>query len=392
MDHPRRGDLASEEPNSQHVEQGDPDRRGRATVTENEFSARAGTILVVDDDHLNRLLLSTSLQESGYVVMMAEDGKQALQMLHSQPFDAVLLDLIMPRMDGYQVLSEMKRDARLRRMPVMVISSTEDMASIVRCIEMGATDYLTKPFDPVLLHARIRASLASRHEERMAILREQLAKVTEGQEQERQRIARELHDGLAPDLASLNLRLRAIRTQLERNGHAAADEIDELAGHVQASIRDIRRLIHDLRPVALDELGLIPALREHLSRCSEEHGLVIELRAEAGERLPADIETALFRIVQEAVNNVIRHAQAHHVTVTLDRQTDQVRLFIGDDGLGFDTRLPRSKNHVGLWSMRERVEQLGGRFSVQSLPGEGTTITAALPWQEGASVWTASMS
>ena len=342
-------------------------------------AAGKGRILVVDDERLNRILLSTNLEESGYTVETAEDGRQALQMLGAQSFDAVLLDLIMPRMDGYQVLAEMKRDALLRRIPVIVISSMDEIESIVRCIEMGATDYLAKPFNPVLLHARIQASLASLHEERMAALREQYAQVTAAQEEERQRIARELHDGLGPDLASLNLRLLTVRRLLERDGHPAAGEIEELAEQAQASIRDIRRLIKDLRPVALDELGLVPALREYLARCEQEHNLVVDFAADEGKRLPAAIETALFRIVQEAVNNVLRHAQAEQVCVTLIRDDNQARLCIADDGQGFDTRRPRSSKHVGLWSMRERVEQLGGRFDVRSTPGDGTTVTTIVP-------------
>jgi signal transduction histidine kinase len=360
-----------------------------------EKSKDKGRILVVDDEMLNRTLLSVNLQESGYTVEMAEDGQQALEMLRARPFDAVLLDLIMPRMDGYQVLAEMKQDTALRRVPVIVISSSDEIDSIVRCVEMGATDYLTKPFNPVLLHARMRASLASLHEERIAALREQFAQVTAAQEEERQRIARELHDGLSPTLASLNIRLVTAGRLLERDGHPEAGEIKELARQAQASLQDIRRLIEDLRPVALDELGLVPALREHLAHCGREHGLAFELVAEAPERLPASVETALFRIVQEAVNNVLRHAQARHVRVVLTRGDDgpaqigrgdpawvgrgHVRLDVADDGHGFDAQIPRSGRHIGLWSMRERVEQLGGQFELRSAPGQGTTVTAVLP-------------
>ena len=136
---------------------------------------------------------------------------------------------------------------------------------------------------------------------------------------------------------------------------------------------------HDVRPVALDELGLVPALREHLAHCEREHGLAFELVAEVPERLPASVETALFRIVQEAVNNVLRHAQAQHVRVVLTRSDDNVRLDVADDGQGFDVQLPRSGRHIGLWSMRERVEQLGGQFELRSAPGQGTTVTAVLP-------------
>jgi two-component system cell cycle response regulator len=121
-----------------------------------------GRILVVDDDFLNRVVLSTNLQEQGYEVAMAENGAQALEMLGSQAFDVVLLDLVMPEVDGFQVLEQMKRDSVQREIPVIVISALDEMESILRCIEMGATDYLPKPFDAALLRARLNASLADK--------------------------------------------------------------------------------------------------------------------------------------------------------------------------------------------------------------------------------------
>jgi signal transduction histidine kinase len=118
-----------------------------------------GKILVVDDNRMNRIKLSRSLQVQGYVVSLAEDGQAALDMLAAQAFDVVLLDLVMPGMDGYQVLETMKGDPQLRDIPVIVISALDEMDSVVRCIEMGAEDYLPKPFNPVLLRARLNASL-----------------------------------------------------------------------------------------------------------------------------------------------------------------------------------------------------------------------------------------
>ncbi len=123
---------------------------------------RTGSILVVDDDMLNRIVLSTNLGEQGYEVATAENGREALEMLGQQRFDVVLLDLIMPEMDGYQVLERMKSDEVRREIPVIVISALDEMESIIRCIEMGATDYLPKPFDAALLRARLNASLASK--------------------------------------------------------------------------------------------------------------------------------------------------------------------------------------------------------------------------------------
>ncbi|MBI2942240.1 MAG: response regulator [Chloroflexi bacterium] len=143
-----------------------------------------GTILVVDDDIVNRLTLSYQLEAEGYTVAVAEDGRQALGLLRAQPFDLVLLDILMPELDGYQVLARLKSDEVLRHLPVIVLSALEEMDSILRCIEMGAADYLSKPFDLVLLRARIGACLEKKrlHDREVAHLRTieaQAAELTE---------------------------------------------------------------------------------------------------------------------------------------------------------------------------------------------------------------------
>lgn len=121
-----------------------------------------GKVLVVDDNALNRTVLGASLEEDGYTVDYASNGRMALEMLHEASFDVMLLDLLMPEMDGYEVLALTRADPHLRHIPVIIITALDEMDSVVRCIEMGATDYLTKPFDPVLLSARLNASLASK--------------------------------------------------------------------------------------------------------------------------------------------------------------------------------------------------------------------------------------
>ena len=123
------------------------------------MSEEQGRILVVDDNRMNRIKLSRSLEQQGYAVGLAEGGEQALDMLRAEPFDVVLLDIVMPGMDGYAVLERIKGDAALRDIPVIVISALDEIESAVRCIEMGAEDYLPKSFDPVLLRARLNASL-----------------------------------------------------------------------------------------------------------------------------------------------------------------------------------------------------------------------------------------
>jgi diguanylate cyclase (GGDEF)-like protein len=127
------------------------------------MEAPKGRILVVDDDKLNRIKLSVNLQEAGCEVVLAENGAQALELLYSQPFDTVLLDLMMPVMDGFAVLEQVRAHETLRHVPIIVISAEEDLGSVVQCIEMGAADYLAKPFNSVLLRARINACLQKKH-------------------------------------------------------------------------------------------------------------------------------------------------------------------------------------------------------------------------------------
>jgi DNA-binding response OmpR family regulator len=116
-------------------------------------------ILVVDDNEMNRDMLARRLKRQGYTVEMAEDGQMALDMLAEKDYGLVLLDIMMPRLNGYEVLEQIKADSRLRRLPVIMISAVDDLDSVVKCIELGAEDYLFKPFNPVLLKARVDASM-----------------------------------------------------------------------------------------------------------------------------------------------------------------------------------------------------------------------------------------
>jgi DNA-binding response OmpR family regulator len=122
-------------------------------------SQTLGHILIVDDNEMNREVLSRRLERQGYTFATAEDGIQALELMRAQPFDIVLLDIMMPRMNGYQVLEAMKNEPALHGLPVIVVSAVSELESIVRCVELGAEDYLFKPFNPVLLKARLTAIL-----------------------------------------------------------------------------------------------------------------------------------------------------------------------------------------------------------------------------------------
>ena len=130
-----------------------------AATTNPSPSTPASSLLVVDDNSMNRIMLSRYITKLGYRATLAENGRQALDKLQGEPFDLVLLDVEMPEMDGYQVLEHLKSNPRLRDIPVIMISAVEELESVVKCIELGAQDYLPKPFNPVLLRARLSACL-----------------------------------------------------------------------------------------------------------------------------------------------------------------------------------------------------------------------------------------
>jgi CheY-like chemotaxis protein len=132
---------------------------GEAATIQHPPFTHASSLLVVDDNNMNRIMLSRYIAKLGYQATLAENGRQALDKLQSGPFDLVLLDVQMPEMDGYQVLEQMKADPRLREIPIIMISAVEELESVVKCIELGAQDYLPKPFNPVLLRARLSACL-----------------------------------------------------------------------------------------------------------------------------------------------------------------------------------------------------------------------------------------
>ncbi len=167
-----------------------------------------GHVLVVDDNRLNRLKLAKGLEQQGHTVRLAENGREALELLRSESFDLMLLDILMPEIDGFEVLRQIKDDGKLRYIPVIVISALEEMESVVKCIEMGADDHLAKPFDPVLLHARIRASLGKKRlRDRELAAEEALRKAAE---QAQANLSRYFSPNLAKQLAddpeSLDLR------------------------------------------------------------------------------------------------------------------------------------------------------------------------------------------
>jgi signal transduction histidine kinase len=196
-------------------------------------------------------------------------------------------------------------------------------------------------------------------------------------EEERRRIRRDLHDGLGPALAGIAMQLDAARRLMRRDQDAAGRLLQDLREQTQAAIADIRRLVYELRPPALDDLGLTGALAQHAASCSVPGGLQVSIDADPGlPALPAAAEVAAYRIATEAVTNVTRHADARTATVKLAAAESVLLVEVTDDGRGIS---PGHRAGVGLTSMRERAEELGGSFTVAPRPGGGGIASARLP-------------
>ena len=220
-----------------------------------------------------------------------------------------------------------------------------------------------------------RAAVAVELSQRMA--RDALRRVVQAQELERRRLARELHDETGQALTSILLGLKPLEEALA--GHPAHGALAELREQVVSALQDVRRLAVELRPAVLDDFGLVPALERLTDAFAEQTGIRVDFRSALGETRPtSEVETALYRVVQESLTNIVKHAAARSVSVSLARRESGVAAVIEDDGAGFDPRAVR-EDGVGLLGMRERLALLDGRLEVESRPGAGTTIVAEVP-------------
>ena len=207
--------------------------------------------------------------------------------------------------------------------------------------------------------------------ERMQTLSRRLVEV---QENERRTVARELHDEAGQALVSLRYGLQLL--ERETGGDGVAARVAELKQTTDAVIDSLHRLAGALRPASLDLVGLDAALRQYLRSIESKWGLTVRFKARGlkGQRLPAAVETALYRVVQEAVTNVVRHAAATRIDVLVERRDGRVMVMVEDDGKGFAPATAGGAERLGLIGMRERAEALGGTLTIESAPGEGTTI------------------
>jgi signal transduction histidine kinase len=358
-------------------------------------------ILIVEDNPVVLFNVAHLLKSAGFDVAEAANGEQGLRLARMESPDLVLLDVMLPDTNGVDLCREMKTTPETSQLFVVLLSSVETSPdSQITGLEAGADGYIARPIDNRELLARVQAllrikraesELRQAHDElekrvvertmelcrANAALKAMSLRLVEVQEAERRFVARELHDEIGQLVTGLKLLLE---TSLQPSTDAEKLSLDEAISLINDLMERVRQLSINLRPQMLDDLGLLTALDWHLKRYFKQTGIrVLFKHTPLPERLAPQLETAVFRIVQEALTNVARHAGVKEVAVRLWINAERVGVQVEDTGAGFETEPRFGRPSTGLSGMRERAELLGGEFTVESAVGAGTRLTVEFP-------------
>ena len=358
-------------------------------------------ILIVDDEPRNLLVLETILHNPGYRLVRAESSDQALLALVAEEFALLILDIRMPGMTGFELAQMIKERKKTAQVPIIFLTAyyNEDQ-QMLEGYGSGAVDYLHKPVHPAILCSKVAifAELHRNNREWQRLNRTLRAEVIERrrietelkfmtgalllvQEAERRRIARDLHDDFNQRLAALALELATIEHTLGAASEPLPRQLAAIRGQLVQLATDLHDLAYQLHPSLLEHVGLELALRDHIAEVTKQTGLPVTCIArEVPHTLPPEIATALFRVIQESLQNVFKHAQATAVTVRLSGSSKGIGVSVRDNGKGFEVRSPSvPRAGLGLVSMQERARLLGGFSRVRSCPAHGTTVGAWIP-------------
>jgi signal transduction histidine kinase len=383
-------------------------------------------ILIVDDVAINRKLLRVTLEAEGHATLEAADGVEALEMLERETVDAVISDILMPNMDGFRLCHAIRKSERFHAIPFIIYTSTYTSPDDMKLAQtVGADKYLTKPaptaevlkallevmekkaaqpvsaavvVEETFVLQQYSQALVNKLEEKNAelaqtnralkktekLLRALTQGVVQAQEAERGRVARELHDSITQMLCAVLFRSQVLADKLPVSNRLAKLEALKLGEMIGKTVEEVERISRNLRPLVLDHMGLVPGLQDTSTEFTNRTGVSVELDCvELNRRLPVETELALYRILQETLKNVEKHARARHVKVQLTKSGNTVQLTIHDDGIGFDPTQPqvgrKGQGGLGLLGMRERAAYLGGGLTVKSFQGGGTEIEIRIP-------------
>jgi signal transduction histidine kinase len=345
-------------------------------------------ILMVDDQPAKLLSYDVILGELGENLIKANSGTEALDCLLKNDIAVVLMDVSMPDMDGFELAGMIRQHPRFQQTAIIFISGVHltDLDR-VQGYQRGAVDYISVPVIPELLRAKVSVfAELHRKTRQLETLNNELRRLSTAlltsQDEERRRIARELHDGLGQELSGAKMMLDGIvrpELSIEWKEKAAA----ESSALIDRAIQQVRSMSHLLHPPLLDEVGLSSALEQYLEGFTKRSGIDTQIEAPPGEfpRFKPELETTIFRIIQEALTNVFRHSGAQKAWVTVAKFDHQIAVTVRDDGKGISENIiefrPGSLG-IGIGGMRQRVKEFGGEVRLRNAH-PGTLVEVYIP-------------
>lgn len=341
-------------------------------------------VLIADDEPSALATLEAILAGEEYQLEFAQNGNMALEKAEQLLPDLVLLDVMMPGLNGFEVCRRLRATPNLAEVPIILLTALDDRASRLQGIEAGADDFLTKPVDRQELRLRIRTILRLDRYRTLSIQRENLRKMAEhivnAQEEERKRISRELHDDLGQALIAHMLRLQNLRAEIPMQDETVTAELDGLIADTSQTIHQMRQLAQNIRPAILDTLGFRTALQNYCREYSIRTRLPVNVEMDGKIPELSDVYSiTLYRFLQEALTNVIKHSQANQVWVEITLDEQEIILTVQDNGRGFSSEDPSTGKGIGLTGLRERLMLVGGNLVITSSPAKGAIISAHLP-------------
>ena len=356
------------------------------------------TILLVDDEERNLFALRVLLEDLGQNLLLAHSGEEALRCALEQDLALILLDVRMPGIDGFETARLLRGHKRSQHTPIIFLTAAADeLRFVFRGYEVGAVDYLVKPLVPEVLVSKVSVfvelhkvnaelsreiaerRLAEQHlresEERLRAVASHFISV---REEERTHIAREIHDELGQVLTALKMDIVWLARHL--SDRALLEKADSMCQLVDDTVRTVRKIATGLRPEVLDDMGLVAAIGWQTTEFQKRTGVrcMTSLPPEIVV-FDGDLSTTVFRIFQELLTNVARHAHATRVDVELRQTTDRLVLEVVDNGVGILGGDANTKASLGLLGMQERARRLGGTVDILSSQGSGTRVAVSIP-------------
>jgi signal transduction histidine kinase len=345
-------------------------------------------ILMVDDQPSKLLTYEAILNELGENLIKASSGREALELLLKTDIAVVLMDVSMPELDGFELAEIIRQHPRFQKTAIIFVSAVHltDLDRL-KGYQRGAVDYLSVPVVPELLRAKVSVfAELHRNAQQLELLNNELrglsGRLLSSQDEERRRIARDLHDGLGQELSAVKMLVDGIHLRND-SAEAKSQSALQASGVLDGVIQQVRSISHLLHPPLLDEIGLQSALRWYLDGLTGRSGIetVFEVNPTEFPRLAPEVETAVFRIVQEALTNVFRHSGAGKACVSLTKNEDHVAVSVRDFGKGIAAHIvelrPGSVG-IGLGGMRQRAKEFGGELRLKNAQ-PGTLIEVIIP-------------